>query len=870
MNTTLFNKFCQTVYALVIGATFSLPTTGSAQIQSLLFDFGGADSQTALPPVFWNNITPEMGSTFFENIPVINTEGGDTNIELLIDQLFDETPNQAGTTGSSIFPGSASSDSLIRNIGQASLAILGGEGSTDTYTLTFFASDTNAADNRETQYDVSGNTTQTVALNPSNNVNDTAQVMDMGVDAFGEILIELSTGSNHSAGNSVIYLGILQIESSAGWAALIDFGANDATTTIVTDGESIQWNNFTGTVGQTDDGIFEDIISTAGESSQLYIEMLSRFNGVNQSGTSDSNVYPESATSDSLFGNVEEFGGMSDVLPSFIIGGLDASQDYDITFYGSRLAGDNRETAYALTGSNSDEVFLNVAGNISEKTTASGMKPNASGEIIMDLTPGPNNDNANHFIYLGVLQIESINDGSTYLFDFGGGNITVIDVESEPESWNNVVESVGLANDGSMSGLINTEFVRTNLGLEMVARFNGVNRAGLQTTTILPASATGDSLFGNTEPFGGQENVFPAFKLTGLDPNNAYDLSFYGSREAGDNRETRYTATGSNSAFGDLNVASNLDGTITISNIRPNANQEILIEIESGPNNNNGNHFTYLGAMRVDWQPSFKPQVLVDAGGTDFPTTTDAEGNVWNNFQGAVGQTDDGSLNGLVAINGKDTGFGIQMITRFNGVNQAGTTESAPYPTTATQDSMFGNTEEWSGLIDVFPSFQLTGLDTSNSYDITFYGSRNATDNRETQYTITGTGESIVLLNVAGNIETKAVAEGVKPAADGTFTVRIAPGPSNDNGNHFTYLGALQIDWEGGLPEPEQIAISNVNLEAGLLKFTIQGKAGQTYTIQSTADFQNWNDVSTITLDTDTGTTEVSVSQAMQFFRVVR
>ena len=841
-----------------------------AQTQSLLFDFGGADNQTARPPVFWNNVDAETGSNFFDNIPLTDTEGNDTGIALLIDQLFESSPNTSGTTGSSTFPASASSDSLIRNSGGASLAIIGTEGSNDTYTLTFYASDTTATDNRETQYEVNGASSQTVSLNPSGNTNNTVQAENIGVDGFGEILITITKGSNHSAGNDTIYLGVLGIESSAGWTALIDFGANDTTTTVVADGESIQWNNFTGTVGQTDDGIFEGIVSTEGATSDLYIEMLSRFNGVNQSGTSDSGIFPDTATSDSLFGNVETFSGLENVLPSFIIGGFDNSKTYDITFYGSRLAGDNRETLYSLTGAGSTEVALNVADNIAETVTAAGVQPNSIGEIQVDITPGPNNDNANHFIYLGVLQIESPSENLTYLFDFGGGNTTEIDVKTEPESWNNITESIGLTNDGSMDRLISTEFIRTNIGLEMVARFNGVNRAGLQTSTVFPASATGDSLFGNTEPFSGQENVFPAFKLSGLDADNAYDFTFFGSREAGDNRETRYTVTGSNSKTGDLNVASNADGTVTVSNIRPNDTNEILIEIGPGPNNTNGNHFTYLGAMRVDWQPSFKPQILIDAGGTDFATMADAAGNIWNNFQGSVGQTDDGNMSGLLAVNGVNTGFGIQMISRFNGVNQAGTTETAPYPTTVTQDSLFGNTEEWSGLIDVFPSFQLTGLDPATAYTLTFYASRNASDNRETEYTVKGTSESVVYLNVAGNIEDQVIVENLNPAADGTITISIAPGPNNDNANHFTYLGALQIDWEGGLPGVEEVAISDVSADGSNLKFTVHGKSGQTYTIQSTADFTDWTDAQTITLSSDSGEAQIPTDQSARFFRVVR
>lgn len=33
----------------------------------------------------------------------------------------------------------------------------------------------------------------------------------------------------------------------------------------------------------------------------------------------------------------------------------------------------------------------------------------------------------------------------------------------------------------------------------------------------------------------------------------------------------------------------------------------------------------------------------------------------------------------------------------------------------------------------------------------------------------------------------------IAPAADGTLTIAIAPGEANNNANHFTYLGVLEI-----------------------------------------------------------------------------
>jgi hypothetical protein len=153
-----------------------------------------------------------------------------------------------------------------------------------------------------------------------------------------------------------------------------------------------------------------------------------------------------------------------------------------------------------------------------------------------------------------------------------------------------------------LSGLIKTDGAATPIGLQMVARFNGANENGVTVPPSYVASATRDSLYGNTESFNSLENIAPVFKLTGLDPAVAYDLSFYASRTGvGDNRDTRYTVTGATEVFADLSVANNESASVAVTGMKPTAAGEITIALTPGPNNNNGNHFTYLGVLQVDW-----------------------------------------------------------------------------------------------------------------------------------------------------------------------------------------------------------------------------------------------------------------------------
>lgn len=207
--------------------------------------------------------------------------------------------------------------------------------------------------------------------------------------------------------------------------------------------------------------------------------------------------------------------------------------------------------------------------------------------------------------------------GQTLLFDFGGGNTTGNGASpNDPLNyWNNVTSGVGASSTGRLTNLVTAVNVPTTIGLVMISRFNGVNENGTLDNPLLPQNATRDSLFGNTETFSGLANIFPSFKLVGLNPAARYQLTFYASRTGvGDNRETGYTVQGSHSGFAALNAANNVTSSVTVSNITPSAAREITISLAPTANNNNANHFTYLGVLRLVavLPPEFGPPLLAD------------------------------------------------------------------------------------------------------------------------------------------------------------------------------------------------------------------------------------------------------------------
>jgi len=185
---------------------------------------------------------------------------------------------------------------------------------------------------------------------------------------------------------------------------LIDFGDQGATR--ITTGGPPYWNNVTNPFyqGTISAPVFYNLVDTNNVDMGDMI-ISNWYAGSNQNGPSTNTFdYPSTAVIDNLFNARTSWGGGGTGYIYFT--SLEAGKTYTFTNFASRTgATGNREAAYQYTGSSSQTIYLNAVNNYANRVGTSGIQPDANGQILLTVSPGPNNDNADKFTYVGVIDI---------------------------------------------------------------------------------------------------------------------------------------------------------------------------------------------------------------------------------------------------------------------------------------------------------------------------------------------------------------------------------------------------------------------------------------------------------------------------------
>ena len=419
--------------------------------------------------------------------------------------------------------------------------------------------------------------------------------------------------------------------------------------------------------------------------------------------------------------------------------------------------------------------------------------PDGTVNPVYDSGDGVHLNDAAHSILKSRVEKSSVltfsrsdNDRDTINVDFGTTLST--------GTWNNL----NTASKDTILNMTNTQKQNSGISIWIHDAFTGVNTLGTTTPAPalkIPGSASSDSFFGSVGAHEGAVEPTGGLTLSGLSRSSKYTFTFFASRTGvSDNRETQYKVSGKTEQTVTLNAANNTSNTITVTDMVPADNGTILITVGPGPNNSNASKYYFIGAMQVI---AVKQQVVYDADGTvniDFGSK--ASTGTWNNLTVPTGGQ---ILTDLVNTEGNSTGISLWVHDSFTGINEAGTTSpdtSLGMDASATSDSFFGSVGAHSGLIEATGGVTLGRLNTSSKYSLSFFASRDqATDNRETQYKVTGKTSLTVTLDASNNKKNIAKVANMLPASDGTIKIDVGPGANNTNSLKYYYLGAIRVEY---------------------------------------------------------------------------
>lgn len=375
-------------------------------------------------------------------------------------------------------------------------------------------------------------------------------------------------------------------------------------------------------------GTVSGLISETGAVTSVAITQVQRMNGVNSSGTTSASIAMNidgAATSDSYFGNDVVFNGVVAPQGELTLTGLDPNTTYEFKFFSSRMgANDNRQTRHEVIGASSAYADLDASNNTSQIAVISGIRPNSLGAFTLKIRKGPANNNPTGFFYLGAMQLTAQSAAPpppppatpaptatptptpvptpvpppapvarSFAIDFGMDSVAL------GSGWN---DGRRLLTGGSIT-LTTSAGVSSSVTLQTLTRFNGVNMSGTESASSslnMPSFSTLDSFYGNHVAWQGVIAPQAVMELRGLTPGKIVTLEFFASRMASDSniRETLYRAIGASTTSATLDATNNTSRTARVS-VAADSAGVIRLEIEKGPNNNNGYGFFYLGNLRI-------------------------------------------------------------------------------------------------------------------------------------------------------------------------------------------------------------------------------------------------------------------------------
>jgi predicted esterase len=568
--------------------SFSIVVSDINPNQRIYVNFNGPGS--AVAPAPWNstNDMPGLNDTYAN---FKDQTGATTPITLKVMSAWGSIGNGSNALGantgnnSGVFPDAVISTAFWTDVNNVQRMKIYGLDSTQKYTFTFFGSRGNVADNRTSIYTLIGADSNSVSLNAANNSQNTVVIQNAQPrkDTF-----DLKLGKG--VGSSFAYLNAMVIErvftDNTAPAKPRNLAAQLVGTTA-----KLTWID--AAFNETDYFIYRST-----EREGTYTLLNNQGNNPNIQAYDDAtvsgnetyyySVKAQNANGEAYSDTVSvETGNGTPIMTAITNVTMRIQETVNVPVTVTDDLGD----VIVLTASNLP-AFASLIDN-GDGTGTVHVAPGSSVGIFNNVTIRATDDKGAFTERTFRIMVRDIFN-SVYV------NFSNVVNPAAPSPWNSFT-SVPFAGK-KLTNMIDDSETPTSISITQVTSWEGANNLGAisgDNSGVFPDVVMQTVYYQSS-------GVPMTVKIEGLNTvNTKYNLVFFASRLAGDNRNTVYAANGDSVT---LNAANNTTNTVQLNGLVPDANGVIEFSCLKGE----GSPFAYLGAVVI--------QSYVDDGTPSSPS----------------------------------------------------------------------------------------------------------------------------------------------------------------------------------------------------------------------------------------------------------
>ncbi len=197
--------------------------------------------------------------------------------------------------------------------------------------------------------------------------------------------------------------------SSAIRTWLFDFGSSGSVMASP-DAQGLRWNNLTSSA--TGAFLSAPVWTSGVAAAGTTLTITDGFSGINTAGSTVDGAFPANPSRDSFYVTGTGSSG-SKRTAVLTLSGLDAGAAYGFTFFAARSGSGSRQTRFTVAGGT--PVFLEAINNTHGTASVAGVRPDASGRIVIEVAPYDAGGVLQEYGYLNAMNVtESLPQADAY------------------------------------------------------------------------------------------------------------------------------------------------------------------------------------------------------------------------------------------------------------------------------------------------------------------------------------------------------------------------------------------------------------------------------------------------------------------------